>query len=78
MGQALASASLQNPMDRLSHGSNRIFKWKFKILGNFSGAQSRDRTSDTAIFNRMLYQLSYLGVFEPGEPPRHAALIGGR
>jgi hypothetical protein len=26
-----------------------------------NGAQSRDRTSDTAIFNRMLYQLSYLG-----------------
>jgi hypothetical protein len=28
-------------------------------LGN--GAQGRNRTSDTAIFNRMLYQLSYLG-----------------
>ena len=26
-----------------------------------SGAQGRNRTSDTAIFNRMLYQLSYLG-----------------
>jgi hypothetical protein len=25
------------------------------------GAQGRNRTSDTAIFNRMLYQLSYLG-----------------
>ena len=25
------------------------------------GAQGRDRTTDTAIFNRMLYQLSYLG-----------------
>ena len=29
------------------------------LLGN--GAQGRDRTTDTAIFNRMLYQLSYLG-----------------
>ncbi len=29
------------------------------ILGN--GAQGRDRTTDTAIFSRMLYQLSYLG-----------------
>ena len=26
-----------------------------------NGAQGRDRTADTAIFNRMLYQLSYLG-----------------
>ena len=28
-------------------------------MGN--GAQGRDRTTDTAIFSRMLYQLSYLG-----------------
>src|SRR6476619_4757487 len=27
-----------------------------------SGAQGRDRTTDTAIFSRMLYQLSYLGI----------------
>jgi hypothetical protein len=27
-----------------------------------NGAQGRNRTSDTAIFNRMLYQLSYLGI----------------
>jgi hypothetical protein len=26
-----------------------------------TGAQGRNRTTDTAIFNRMLYQLSYLG-----------------
>ena len=26
------------------------------------GAQGRNRTTDTAIFSRMLYQLSYLGV----------------
>ena len=26
-----------------------------------NGAQGRNRTTDTAIFNRMLYQLSYLG-----------------
>ena len=30
----------------------------FKYL---SGAQSRNRTSDTRIFNPLLYQLSYLG-----------------
>ncbi len=27
-----------------------------------SGAQSRNRTSDTRIFNPLLYQLSYLGL----------------
>ncbi len=26
-----------------------------------NGAQGRNRTTDTAIFSRMLYQLSYLG-----------------
>jgi hypothetical protein len=31
--------------------------------GEKNGAQGRNRTSDTAIFNRMLYQLSYLGPF---------------
>ena len=29
---------------------------------NRNGAQGRDRTTDTAIFNRMLYQLSYLAL----------------
>ena len=29
--------------------------------GKMSGAQGRNRTTDTAIFSRMLYQLSYLG-----------------
>jgi hypothetical protein len=28
---------------------------------DLSGAQSRNRTSDTRIFNPLLYQLSYLG-----------------
>ena len=28
----------------------------------WGGAQGRNRTTDTAIFSRMLYQLSYLGV----------------
>ena len=30
-------------------------------VGESVGAQGRDRTTDTAIFSRMLYQLSYLG-----------------
>src|ERR1700758_549608 len=33
-----------------------------------NGAQGRNRTTDTAIFSRMLYQLSYLGV--PRGPER--------
>ncbi len=32
-----------------------------QFLGEMNGAQGRDRTTDTAIFSRMLYQLSYLG-----------------
>ena len=39
----------------------------------FDGAQGRDRTTDTAIFSRMLYQLSYLGA-----PFRLAAGLIGR
>lgn len=34
------------------YGSNSFFG---------DGAQGRNRTTDTAIFSRMLYQLSYLG-----------------
>ena len=30
------------------------------------GAQGRNRTTDTAIFSRMLYQLSYLGAVDRG------------
>ena len=31
------------------------------LISRGSGAQGRNRTTDTAIFSRMLYQLSYLG-----------------
>jgi hypothetical protein len=31
------------------------------MLREESGAQDRNRTSDTRIFNPLLYQLSYLG-----------------
>ena len=34
-----------------------------------NGAQGRNRTTDTAIFSRMLYQLSYLGVFFLSQRP---------
>ncbi len=32
-----------------------------------NGAQGRSRTTDTAIFSRMLYQLSYLGLHRTRE-----------
>jgi hypothetical protein len=35
-----------------------------------SGAQSRNRTSDTRIFNPLLYQLSYLGTVGRPEGPQ--------
>ena len=38
------------------------------------GAQGRDRTADTAIFSRMLYQLSYLGPRAAAVWPRREAL----
>jgi hypothetical protein len=34
----------------------------FMRISGPNGAQGRSRTTDTAIFSRMLYQLSYLGV----------------
>ena len=36
--------------------NDQLLEWEHSF-----GAQGRNRTTDTAIFNRMLYQLSYLG-----------------
>ena len=36
------------------------------LFRDLSGAQSRNRTSDTRIFNPLLYQLSYLGTVVKG------------
>src|ERR1700754_1181504 len=38
------------------------------------GAQGRNRTTDTAIFSRMLYQLSYLGVLRAQRGQRAGGL----
>ena len=42
------------------------------------GAQGRDRTTDTAIFSRMLYQLSYLGRSREGQksPASRRVIVG--
>src|SRR5437868_7941936 len=37
-----------------------------------NGAQGRNRTTDTAIFSRMLYQLSYLGTSKGARPGERA------
>ncbi len=39
----------------------RAFLAEAELSKEISGARGRNRTSDTAIFNRMLYQLSYPG-----------------
>src|SRR5262249_19217764 len=42
------------------------------------GAQGRNRTTDTAIFSRMLYQLSYLGIpLGPEGPSGRRFIVGG-
>lgn len=46
------------------HAGFRLFLDPSQVV-DVDGAQGRDRTTDTAIFSRMLYQLSYLGMF-PG------------
>ena len=42
-------------------GKTHIVRTVAQGCGGSYGAQGRDRTTDTAIFSRMLYQLSYLG-----------------
>ena len=44
------------------------------------GAQGRNRTTDTAIFNRMLYQLSYLGpgTTLAGDRQRGGVIMGSK
>ena len=51
-----------NPEPFRSH--TRIGHNLLKYFGN-CGAQGRNRTTDTRIFNPLLYQLSYLG--QPGD-----------
>jgi hypothetical protein len=45
-------------------------------IGQRRGAQGRNRTTDTAIFSRMLYQLSYLGAAGPEDARRSGGYRG--
>ena len=38
-----------------------VFGWFWDYLKTMDGAQGRNRTADTGIFNPLLYRLSYLG-----------------
>src|SRR4051812_41733174 len=51
---------------------SRLGAGKDVARGGRNGAQGRDRTTDTAIFSRMLYQLSYLGVLQRGAKAHRA------
>jgi hypothetical protein len=39
----------------------QLSHFRSKTTPAICGAESQDRTGDTAIFSRVLYQLSYLG-----------------
>ena len=48
--------------------------WSATVYEGGNGARDRNRTSDTAIFNRLLYQLSYSGA--DGRAGRTALMAG--
>ncbi len=58
-----------------SFGVNKIAELSL-ICRN--GAQGRNRTTDTAIFSRMLYQLSYLGTSKGARPGERAVYSQAR
>ena len=65
------------PAARIGHINSLILRKLAAIGGLGNGAQGRNRTTDTAIFSRMLYQLSYLGS-GAGLTPRPPGDQGGR
>ena len=56
--------------------SPHITEKKHPLWGAFSGAETGNRTQDTTIFSRVLYQLSYLGPCQCGMilPATHLAV----
>jgi hypothetical protein len=61
-------------MSRANETANHEL-WFANLFRN--GAQGRNRTTDTAIFSRMLYQLSYLGVLQERPKPIERAVYSG-
>jgi hypothetical protein len=60
--------TIDRPVNRHPGPTNHLherLKWEYPKAATIQeddGAQGRNRTADTAIFSRMLYQLSYLGL----------------
>ena len=55
------AAWVANPRRAFINDKRLILRVFRSLEGKRHGAQGRNRTTDTAIFSRMLYQLSYLG-----------------
>ncbi len=82
-GRARRGCAKRRAMDC---NEGRVGRWSLTLLTKIkaNGAQGRNRTTDTAIFSRMLYQLSYLGAecwyksselpAKPGRPAECRAL----
>ncbi len=69
------------PNNRVSASAAQLRPRRKPCILSKNGAQGRNRTTDTAIFSRMLYQLSYLGVLgNATEADRGGALpfVAGR
>ncbi len=60
-------ASLQGEVEKADNKKPALgglfvsFEWFWHHSKEMSGAQGRNRTADTGIFNPLLYRLSYLG-----------------
>ena len=54
----------------------QLSHFRSKYLPPIGGAESQDRTGDTAIFSRVLYQLSYLGPMV-NQPSAARRRVGG-
>ena len=57
----------QSRLDKFEKGKNEKGKsatFASALVAYWNGAQGRNRTADTGIFNPLLYQLSYLGFSE--------------
>lgn len=70
---------VRTPRERVTRADLGLVSFVLQRGKSVVGAQGRNRTTDTAIFSRMLYQLSYLGVLqERGQSPSSGRFIVGR
>ena len=68
---------MPTPRDEKTRNKNAFpFYWKKKERHQ-NGAQGRNRTADTGIFNPLLYRLSYLGKTKAQKVPVVVAVVKG-